>query len=59
MSPEYLKIYPMGKIPSLEVDGLVFGESEVINEYLEDRFPTPSLLPGTPHEPVKSRTLPS
>src|SRR5215469_11404406 len=46
VSLEYLKIYPMGKISSLEVDGLVFGESEVINEYLEDRFPTPSLLWG-------------
>ena len=57
VSPEYLKIYPIGKIPSLEVDGLVFGESEVINEYLEDRFPTPSLLPGTPNERAKSRTL--
>jgi len=57
VSAEYLKIYPMGKIPSLEVDGLVFGESEVINEYLEDRFPTPSLLPGTPHERARSRTL--
>ena len=57
VSPEYLKIYPMGKIPSLEVDGLVFGESEVINEYLEDRFPTPSLLPGAPRERARSRTL--
>ena len=57
VSPEYLKIYPMGKIPSFEVDGLVFGESEVINEYLEDRFPTPSLLPGTPYQRARSRTF--
>jgi glutathione S-transferase len=57
MSPEYLKIYPTGKIPSLEGDGFIFGESEVINEYLEDRFPTPSLLPGTPEERAKSRTF--
>jgi glutathione S-transferase len=56
-SPEYLKIYPMGKFPSLEVDGFIFGESEVINEYLEDRFPTPSLLPGTPEERARSRTF--
>jgi glutathione S-transferase len=56
-SPEYLKIYPMGKIPSLEVTGFIFGESEVINEYLEDRFPTPSLLPGTPEERARSRTF--
>ena len=47
----------MSKIPSLEVDGFIFGESEVINEYLEDRFPTPSLLPGTPEERARSRTF--
>jgi glutathione S-transferase len=45
-SPEYLKIYPLGKTPMLEVDGQVIGESEVINEYLEEKFPNPSLLPG-------------
>jgi len=54
-SAEYVKIYPMGKIPSLEVDGQVFGESEVINEYLEDKFPTPSLLPGTPEARAEAR----
>ena len=44
-SPEYLEIYPLGKTPSLEVDGQIIGESEVINEYLEERFPSPPLLP--------------
>jgi len=54
---EYMKIYPLGKIPSLDVDGLVFGESEVINEYLEDRFPNPSLLPGSPEDRAMTRTF--
>src|SRR2546428_3496421 len=44
-SPEYLKIYPMGKTPSLEVDGQILGESEVINEYLEETYPQKPLLP--------------
>ena len=44
-SAAYLKIHPLGKTPALETDGLVIGESEVINEYLEDKFPTPALLP--------------
>src|SRR5439155_5872260 len=44
-SPEYLKIYPMGKTPALEVDGEIIGESEVINELLEESFPSPPLLP--------------
>jgi glutathione S-transferase len=54
-SPEYLKIYPMGKTPALEVDGQIIGESEIINEYIEDKFPKPSLLPGTPEERAKVR----
>jgi glutathione S-transferase len=44
-SPEYLKIYPMGKTPSLEVNGQILGESEIINEYLEEKFPQKPLLP--------------
>ena len=45
-SPEYLKLYPLGKTPALEMeDGEVIGESEVIDEYLEEKFPTPSLFP--------------
>lgn len=48
-SPEYLAINPLGKVPAL-VDGpLVLPESEVICEYLEDKFPTPSLR-GAPGE---------
>ncbi|HYB90130.1 MAG TPA: glutathione S-transferase family protein [Candidatus Binataceae bacterium] len=44
-STEYLKVNPLGKIPALDADGLIIAESEVINEYLEDKFPTPALLP--------------
>ena len=44
-SPEYLKINPLGKIPCLDADGLIIPESEVINEYLEEKFPEKPLLP--------------
>ena len=45
-SPEYVKINATGKVPALETDdGRVIAESEVINEYLEDRYPDPPLLP--------------
>jgi glutathione S-transferase len=54
-STEYLKIYPMGKIPSLEVDGMIIGESEVINEYLEEKFPNPPLLPKSPEARARVR----
>jgi glutathione S-transferase len=37
---------PLGKVPVLEEDGgLVLPESEVIMEYLEERFPEPALWP--------------
>ena len=51
-SPEFLAINPLGKVPAL-VDGeLLVPESDVICEYLEDKFPTPSLrgAPGEEYE---------
>jgi glutathione S-transferase len=56
-SPEYLKIYPMGKTPSLEVDGQIIGESEVINEYLEEKFPATPLLPKDAEGRARSRSI--
>jgi glutathione S-transferase len=56
-SPEYLRIYPLGKTPSLDADGVVIGESEVINEYLEEKFPTPSLLPRDLEGRARSRWI--
>ena len=50
-TPEFLKLNPRGKVPVLvhaTPDGdVVLYESTVINEYLEDVFPEPSLLPPT------------
>ena len=54
-SPAYLKIYPMGKTPALEVDGRIIGESEIINEYLEEKFPSPPLLPKSPEDRARVR----
>lgn len=56
-SAEYMKISPLGKIPALEIDGQVIVESEVINEYLDDRFPTPSLRPADPLARARMRTI--
>jgi glutathione S-transferase len=36
----------LGKVPVLEEDGLVLPESEVIMEYLDERYPEPALLPA-------------
>jgi glutathione S-transferase len=47
---------PLGKVPVLEEDeGLVLPESEVIMEYLEERFPEPALWPADPAERALAR----
>ena len=44
-APDYLKIHPFGQVPALDDDGFVVYDSTVINEYLEDEYPHPPLLP--------------
>jgi glutathione S-transferase len=57
-SPEYKKINPLGKIPALQLDnGQMIAESEVINEYLEDKFPDKPLLPKDAESRAKVRSL--
>ncbi len=56
-SAEYLKVYPMGKTPCLQVDGQIIGESEVINEYLEEKFPQKPLLPKDPEARARVRSV--
>jgi glutathione S-transferase len=56
-SPEYRKISFLGKTPALDADGLIIPESETINEYLEDKFPTPPLLPKSPEGRARVRIL--
>ena len=42
---------PLGRVPVYEEDeGLVLPESEVIMEYLEERYPEPALWPRDPAE---------
>jgi glutathione S-transferase len=47
-SPEYLKLNPYGRVPTLEEDGFVLYESTAILEYLELTRPDPPLLPADP-----------
>ena len=53
----YLARSPMGKVPYAEIDGKRLCESQVIVEYLEDRFPQKPLLPKDPLERAKVREL--
>ena len=48
---------PLGKVPVFEDGEFVLPESEVINEYLEERFPTPALMPDDPAERARIRLV--
>ena len=44
-TPEFLRLNPYGKVPVLVDDDEVVYDSTVINEYLEDEYPLPHLMP--------------
>jgi stringent starvation protein A len=48
---------PLGKVPVLEEGAFLLPESEVINEYLEERYPEPPLWPADPGERSLARLL--
>ncbi len=53
----FLKANPRGEVPAL-IDGeLSVFDSTIILEYIEDKWPTPALLPKTPAERAQARTI--
>ncbi|MBL0421851.1 glutathione S-transferase family protein [Ramlibacter sp. AW1] len=46
LQPAYLALNPAGVVPTLVHDGRPIVESSVINEYLDEVFPSPSLRPA-------------
>ena len=48
---------PTGKIPGLVDGDLVLSESEAINEYLEEQYPNPVMLPGDSKKRAQLRQL--
>ena len=44
--PDYLRLNPYGRVPTLEDDGFVLYESTAILEYLEATRPAPPLVPA-------------
>ncbi len=48
---------PDGRVPVLEEDGWLLPESAVVNEYLEERYPEPPLLPADPGARAAARLL--
>jgi glutathione S-transferase len=55
--PEYLKLNPYGKVPVLTDDSTVLYESLIINEYLNEKYPDPPLMPKDPGGKAKARVL--
>lgn len=55
LRPEYLKLNPLGVVPTLVHDGRPVIESNIICEYLEDAFPEPRLRPQNPYIVSKMR----
>jgi glutathione S-transferase len=53
--PEFLKMNPYGKVPVLVDGDTILYESCIINEYLEDKYPNPPLLPKDPGQRAKIR----
>ena len=56
-TPDYLKLNPYGKVPVLTDDDTVLYESCIINEYLEEKYPNPPLMPKEPEKKAKVRIL--
>ena len=54
---DYLKMNPYGKVPVLTDDNTVLYESLIINEYLDEKYPNPPLMPKDPAKKAKGRIL--
>ncbi|WP_435140289.1 FtsZ-binding protein FzlA [Pseudopelagicola sp. nBUS_19] len=55
--PDFLRRNPAAKVPVLKMDGKMMAESAAICEYLEEKYPEPSLLPKDPDARYEVRRL--
>src|SRR5215813_6507220 len=56
-TPEFLRLNPYGKVPVLVDDDEVVYDSTVINEYLEEEYPLPRLMPEDSQTRARVRLL--
>jgi glutathione S-transferase len=56
-TPDYLKINPYGKVPAIADGDTVLYESCIINEYLDEKYASPRLMPSDPSARAKARIL--
>lgn len=55
--PGFVEINPQGLVPAVELDGFVLGQSLAILEWLEERYPSPSLLPASTNDRAIVRAM--
>ena len=55
--PDFLRRNPAGKVPILRIDDMILSESAAICEYIEEKYPTPSLMPRDPEGRFEVRRL--
>ena len=55
--PDFLRLNPYGKVPVLVDEDEVVYDSTIINEYLEDEYPLPSLMPEDSQGQARVRML--
>src|SRR5919199_6765548 len=55
-SEEFLSVSPYGKVPVLSVDGTSLYESNIVNEYLDEVYEAPRLMPESPEERASVRS---
>jgi glutathione S-transferase len=55
--PGFVKLNPYGKVPVVDDGGRILFESCIINEYLEEKYPNPSLMPKDPYLRGRGRVL--
>ena len=53
----YAGLVPVQTMPAIDHDGFVVWDSEAINEYLEEVFPLPSMVPSKAQERAYARAL--
>ena len=51
------RVNPRAEVPSLVHEGAVIFDSTIILEYLEERFPTPAMMPAAPAARARARMI--
>lgn len=57
MTDEYRRVNPQMRVPSIEVDGRIAGQSMAIIEWIDETMPGPALLPEDPWQRLQARAF--